>query len=176
MRSPRSRSFTRCQRKKIEDVNAKVQRLLDAEFIREVIYPHWLANIVMVRKKNKKWRMCMDFTDLNKCCPKGDFPLTRIDQIVDSATGCDIIALLDYFSGYHQIWLRMKDEEKTSFITPFGTYYYMRMTERLRNTDPTFCRMMNAALKDQVGRNVLSYVEDIIVASKKKASHIFDLT
>jgi hypothetical protein len=55
----------------------------------------------MVRKKNKKWRMCMDFTDLNKCCPKGDFPLTRIDQIVDSVTGCDIIALLDYFSGYH---------------------------------------------------------------------------
>jgi hypothetical protein len=70
----------------------------------------------------------------------------------------------------------MKDEEKTSFITPFGTYYYIRMTERLRNTDPTFCRMMKAALKDQVGRNVLSYVEDIIVASKKKASHIFDLT
>jgi hypothetical protein len=116
--------------------------------------------------------MCTDFTDLNKCCPKDDFRLARIDQIIDSATGCDIMALLDYFLGYHQIWLRREDEEKTSFITPFGTYCYMRMLEGLCNAGPTFCRMM----KDQVGRNVLSYVDDIIVASKKKESYISYLT
>jgi hypothetical protein len=115
--------------------------------------------------------MCTDFTDLNKCCPKDDFTLTRIDQIVDSVAGCDIMALLDCFLGYHQIWLHGEGEEKTSFITPFDTYCYMRMLEGLRNVGPTFCRMMKA-LKDQVSRNVLSYVDDIVVASKKKASYI----
>jgi hypothetical protein len=120
--------------------------------------------------------MCMNFTDLNKCCPKDDFPLARIDQIVDSATGCDIMALLGCFSGYHQIWLRNEDEEKTSFITPFGTYCYMRMLEGLCNIGLTFCRMMKAALKDQVGKSVLSYVYDILVPSKKRALYISDLT
>jgi hypothetical protein len=130
----------------------------------------------MVRKKNRKWQMCTTFTDLNKCCPKDDFPLTMIDQIIDSAAGYDIMALLDYFSGYYQIWLRKEDEEKTSFITPFGTYCYMRMLEGMRNAGPTFCRVMKAALKDQVGRNIPSYDDDIVVASKKKESYISDLT
>jgi hypothetical protein len=69
--------------------------------------------------------MCTDFTDLNKCFPKDDFPLSRIDKIVNSAVGCDIMALLDCFSGYHLIWVRKEDEEKTNFITPCGTYCYM---------------------------------------------------
>jgi hypothetical protein len=120
--------------------------------------------------------MCTDFTDLNMCYPKDDFSLTRIDQIIDSAVDCDIMALLDYFSGHHQIWLHREDEEKTSFITLFGTYCYMRMSEGLHNTGPTFHRMMKTTLKDQVGRNVLSYVDDIIVASKKKESYISNLS
>jgi hypothetical protein len=86
---------------KIEATKAEVQCLLDAGFIREVTYPQWLANVMMVCKKNEKWQMCTDFTDLNKCCPKDDLPLARIDQIIDSTVGCDIIALLDYFSMYH---------------------------------------------------------------------------
>jgi hypothetical protein len=161
---------------KIKAVKAEVQCMLDAGFIREVTYPQWLDNVVMVRKKNRKWRMCTDFTNLNKCCLKDDFPFAKIDQIIDSAVGCNIMALLDYFSGYHQIWLRKEDEEKTGFITPFGTYCYMRMPEGLRNTGLTFHRMMKAALKDQVDKNVMSYVDDIIVASKKKESYISDLS
>jgi hypothetical protein len=73
--------------------------------------------------------MCTDFSDLNKCYPKDDFPLTRIDKIVDSATGCEMMALHDCFSGYHQIWLRKEDGEKTNFITLFGTCCYLRMPE-----------------------------------------------
>jgi hypothetical protein len=160
---------------KVEAARAKCQRLLDAGFIREVTYPEWLANVVMVHKKSGKWRMCTDFTDLNKYCPKDDFPLVKIDQIVNSTASCEIMALLGCFSGYHQIWLCKENEEKTSFITSFGTYCYMTMPEGLRNAGPTFCRMMKAALKDQVGRNVFSYVDDIVVASKKKASYIIDL-
>jgi hypothetical protein len=172
---PRKQKLHNMSEEKTEAVKAEVQHLSDARFIREVTYSQWLANIMMVRKKNRKWQMCTNFTDLNKCCPKDDFPLTRIDQIVNSAVGCDIMALLDYFSGYHQIWLRKEDEEKTSFITPFGTYCYMRMPEGIHNVGPTFCRMMKAALKDQVGRNVLLYVDDIVVACKKRASYIPDL-
>jgi hypothetical protein len=133
---------------KAEASKDEVQRLLDKGFIREVTYPQWLVNVVMLRKKNGKWRMCMDFIDLNKCCPKDDFPLARIDKIVDSTTSYEMMALLDCFFGYHQIWLRKEDEEETSFITPFGTFCYLRMPEGLRNVEPTFCRMMKATLKD----------------------------
>jgi hypothetical protein len=103
-----------------------------------VTYLEWLSNVVTVKKKNGKWRMCMNFTDLNKCHPKEDFPLSRIDQVVDSAVASEMMALLDYFSEYHQIWLRSKDKAKTSFITPFGTYCYLKMPEGLRNAGPTF--------------------------------------
>jgi hypothetical protein len=120
--------------------------------------------------------MCIDFTDFNKCCPKDDFPLARIDQIVDSTASSNIMALLDYFSEHHQIWLHKEDEEKTSFKMPSDTYCYMRMPEGLRNASPTFCRITKAVLKDQVGRNVFSYIDDIMVASKKKASYITDRT
>jgi hypothetical protein len=119
--------------------------------------------------------MCTDFTDLNKCCPKDNFPLARIDQIVDTVAGSETMTLLDYFSGYHQIWFCEEDEEKTSFIIPFGTYCYLRMPEGLHNAGSPFCRMMKVALKDQVGRNMLSYVDDIVVVSKKRENYISDL-
>jgi hypothetical protein len=119
--------------------------------------------------------MCSNFTDLNKSCPKDDFLLARIYRIVDSTTGYEVVTLLDYFSGYHQIWLCEQDEEKTSFITTFGTYCYLKMPDGLRNVCPTFYRMMKAALKDQVSRNMLSYVDDIVMPSKKKTSYISDI-
>jgi hypothetical protein len=88
---------------KVATAKSEVQRLLDAGFIHEIQYPSWLANVVMVKKKNGKWKMCTYFTDLNKCCPKDDFPLSRINKVVDSTAGCETMALLDCFSGYYQI-------------------------------------------------------------------------
>jgi len=85
---------------KVAAVKAEVQRLLDANVIREVKYPTWLANTVPVKKKNGKWYMCIDFTDLNKACPKDDFPLPRIDRVVDDAANSQLMSLLDCFSGY----------------------------------------------------------------------------
>jgi hypothetical protein len=122
--------------------------------------------------KKEKWKICTNFTDLNKCCPKYDFPLSRIDKVVDSVVGCEMMTLLDYFSGYHHIWLHKEDKEKTSFITPFDTYCYIQMSEGLKNDGPTFCRMMKATLKNQIGRNIFTYVDDIVVASKKTCTHI----
>jgi hypothetical protein len=94
--------------------------------------------------------MCIDFTGLNKCCPRDDFPLSRIDKVVDSVAGCQTMALLDYFSRYHQIWLCKEDKKKTSFITPFGNYCYLRMPEGHKNVGLTFRRMTKAILKDQM--------------------------
>ena len=74
--------------------------------IRPVEYPEWLANVVMVKKPSGKWRICIYFTDLNKACPKDEFPLPRIDSLVDAATSSEMLSLLDGYSGYHQIWLR----------------------------------------------------------------------
>ena len=128
-------------------VKVEVQCLLDAKVIREVKYPTWLANTVPVKKKNDKWRMCIDFTDLNKACPKDDFPLPRIDKIIDDAANSQLISLLDCFSGYHQIWMRTEDEEKTSFITPFGTYCFVRMPEDLKNAGQSFSRMTSKVLE-----------------------------
>ena len=103
---------------KAEGARNEVKRLLSAGVIREVKYPKWLANTVMVKKANGKWRMCIDFTDLNKACPKDEFPLPRIDSLVDAAASSELMSLLDCYSGYHQIWMKKEDEPKTSFITP----------------------------------------------------------
>ena len=88
-----------------------------AGFIREVYYPEWLANVVLVKKANGKWRMCVDFTDLNKTCPKDSFPLPRIDQLVDSTARHKLLMFMDAFLRYNQIRMAEEDQEKTSFIT-----------------------------------------------------------
>jgi hypothetical protein len=98
---PRKQRLRKMSDEKITVAKAEVPRLLDAGFICKVYYSSWLTNIVMVKKKNDKWRMCTDFTDLNKCCLKDDFPLTRIDKVVDSTVGCEIMTLLDCLLGYH---------------------------------------------------------------------------
>jgi hypothetical protein len=128
-----------------------------------------------VKKKNEKWRMCVDFTDLNKACKKDDFPLERVDKIVDDAANSEMLSLLDMFSGYHQIIVRREDEEKTSFITPFGTFCFVRMPEGLKNAGCTFSRMIAIVLHPQLRRNILAYVDDIVVKIIQRMDHISDL-
>jgi ribonuclease HI len=160
---------------KAEGARNEVKRLLSVGVIREVTYPEWLANTVMVKKANEKWRMCIDFTDLNKACPKDEFPLPRIDSLVDAAATSELMSLLDCYSGYHQIWMKKDDEPKTSFITPSGTYCYLRMREGLKNAGGSFSRMTAKVLHSQIGRNVLTYVDDIIVKITKQEKHVADL-
>jgi hypothetical protein len=129
----------------------------------------------MVKKANGKWRMCIDFTDLNKACPKDEFPLLRIDSLVDAAASSELMSLLDCYSGYHQIWMKKEDEPKSSFITPSGTYCYLRMLKGLKNARGSFRRMTAKVLNSQTGMNVLTYIDDIIVKSTKQENHIADL-
>jgi hypothetical protein len=98
---------------KREAIRVEIACLVTAGFIREVLHPEWLANPVLVLKKNKvDWCMCVDYTDLNKHCPKDPFGLPRIDQVVDSTARCSVLSFLDCYSGYHQISLAKEDEEK----------------------------------------------------------------
>lgn len=102
-----------------------MDRLLKARFIREVHYPKWLAKVIIVQKPNKKCRMCVNFTDLNKSCPKDSFPLPRIDTRVDLMDEHQTLSFMDTFSGvYNQIKMHGPDQEKTTFINDQGHYYY----------------------------------------------------
>jgi hypothetical protein len=94
---------------RVEAITVEVEKLLKAQFIEEVHYPEWLANVVLVKKSNGKWRMCVDFTDLNKACPKDSFPLPRIDALVDSTSGYEMLSFMDAFSRYKQILMHPQD-------------------------------------------------------------------
>ena len=115
------RSFTPERQKAI---NEEVAKLLQVEAIREVEYPEWLANVVLVKKENGKWRLCIDFTNVNRACPKYSFLLPQIDLIVDATAGHELLSFMDAFSGYNQISMEPNDQEKTSFITGQGSYCY----------------------------------------------------
>ena len=117
-------------------------KLKQAGAIKEVVYSEWLANIVVIKKKSGKWRVCVDFTNLNKVCPKDPFPLPRIDQLVDATVSHPQMSFLDAFQGYHQIPLAQDDQEKTAFVTPIRNYHYKVMPFGLKNARSTYQRMM----------------------------------
>ncbi|XP_071920755.1 uncharacterized protein [Coffea arabica] len=153
----------------------EVDKLLPAKMIHEVQYPTWLSNPVMVKKDTGGWRMCVDFTDLNKACPKDCYPLPRIDTLVDSAMGYEILCFLDGFKGYHQIGMSEEDQEKTAFYTDRGTYCYTTMPFRLKNAVATYQRLINRLFKNQIGRNVEAYVDDILVKSLTTSVFLSDV-
>ncbi|KAM0843355.1 hypothetical protein ACQ4PT_057759 [Festuca glaucescens] len=153
----------------------EVEKLKQAKLIREVAHPTWTANPVVAPKGNGSGRLCVDFTNLNKAYPKDLYPLPRIDQIVDSTAGCDLLCFLDAFSRYHQIKMAREDEEKTAFITPCGVYCYVCMPFGLKNAGAAFQRLMWKALGEQKGRNAEAYVDDIVVKTRKKRTLIEDL-
>ena len=156
-------------------IKEEVQKLTIAYFIREVYYPDWLANVVMVKKTNGKWRMCMDFTDLNKACPKDSYPLPRIDQLVDSIAGHRLLSFMDAISGYNQIKMDKEDQEKTSFITSQGLLCYKVMPFGLKNAEATYQRLVNHMFRPQIGQNVEVYVDDMLVKSLDEERHLDDL-
>jgi hypothetical protein len=119
--------------------------------------------------------MCVDFTDLNKACKKDDFPLERVEKIMDDVANSEMLSLLDMFSRHHQLRVRGEDEEKTNFITPFGTFCFLRMPEGLKNAGCTFSRMIAIVLHPKFRRNILAYVDDIVVKSIQRRDHIGDL-
>ena len=168
----RRRKFNEEKRQAIKE---ETQKLLVAGHIREIQYPEWLANVVLVKKSSRKWRMCVDFTDLNKACPKDSYPLPSIDALVDSASGCKLLSFLDSFLGYNQIKMHPMDEEKTAFMTEKSCYCYKVMPFGLKNVGATYQRLMDKVLAPMLGRNVQAYVEDMVVTSLGKSRHVTNL-
>ena len=119
--------------------------------------------------------MCVDYTSLNKACPKDPFSLPCIDQIVDSTSGCETLCFLDAHSGYHQIAMKESDQLMTSFITPLGSYCYVSMSFGLKNAGATYQRCMLKYFRDLIGRTIEAYVDDIVVKSKRTNQLIADL-
>ena len=151
----------------------EVRKLQEASFIREVYYPDWLANVVMVKKASGKWRMCVDFIDLNKACPKDSYSLPRV--LVDSTARHQLLSFMDAFSGYNQIRMQENDQEKTSFVTSQGLFCYRVMPFGLKNAGVTYQRLMNRMFAPQIGRNVQVYVDDMLVKSRREEGHLKDL-
>jgi hypothetical protein len=119
--------------------------------------------------------MCVDYTDLNKHCPKDPFGLPRINQVIDSTAGCDLLCFLDCYSGYHQIAIKEEDQEKITFITLFGTYCYTTMSFGLKNAGATYQRAIQACFKKQLNKNVEAYVDDVVIKTRNSDKLIADL-
>ena len=156
-------------------VNDEVEKLLKFGSITEVRYPDWLANPVVVKKKNGKWRVCVDFTDLNKACPKDSFPLPHIDRLVEATAGNELLSFMDAFSGYNQIMMNADDREKTAFITDRGTYCYKVMPFGLKNAGATYQRLVNRMFSEQLGKLMEVDIDDMLIKSLRASDHVSHL-
>ena len=166
----------RClSREHANSIRDEVMNLKRAGAIKDVFYPEWLANTVVVKKKSGKWWVCVDFTDLNKACLKDPFPMPRIDQLVDATAGHPRMSFLDAFQDYHQILLALEDQEKIAFVTPTGNYHYKVMPFGLKNAGSTYQRMMMRMFEPQLGKSIEIYVDDMVVKSKVVSEHLGDL-
>ena len=116
--------------------------------------------------------MCIDFSDLNKACPKDCFPLPCIDQLVDGTAGHELLSFMDAYSGYNQIMMHEPDKEDTSFVTDVGLYCYRVMPFGLKNAGATYQRLVNVMFKPQIGKTMEVYVDDMLVKSKRAVDHM----
>jgi len=130
-----------------------------------------LGDIVPV-KKNGQIRCCVDFLDLNKACPKDDFPLPNMDLFIDATAGHEMFSFMDGYSGYNQIKMNPVDAEKTAFRTPIGNNYYTVMPFGLKNAGATTQRAMTAIFHDMMHEECSDDVDDIVVKSKQRKDHV----
>jgi hypothetical protein len=173
---PIKKKLRRFVKDRKEVIRVEILKLLAAGFIRECKNLVWLTKPVLVPKKTGQWRMCIDYTDLNCHCPKDPFPLPRIDQVVDSTAESALLCFLDCYSGYHQIALKVSDQDKMAFITPDGIYCYTTMTFGLKNAGATYQKAIQKYLESQIGKNVEAYVDDVVVNTTNEDDLITDLT
>ncbi|GJV42653.1 reverse transcriptase domain-containing protein [Tanacetum coccineum] len=156
-------------------IQEEVGKLVEAGIRRQVHYHDWLSNPVMVRKHDNSWRMCVDFKDLNKACPKDGYPLSEIDWKVESLCGFLFKCFLDAYNGYHQIQMAKEDKEKTVFIINQGIFWYTKMPFGLRNVRATYHRLVDKAFYKQIGRNLEVYVDDLVIKSRTEDEIVRDM-
>ncbi|KAM2154245.1 hypothetical protein ACFX1Q_046093 [Malus domestica] len=168
-----------------EAMKAEFEKLKGIGFIREVNYPTWVANVVLVKKNLTKeslilqkvlWIMCVNYTNLNKGCPKDSFPLSLVDRLIDSTAGCELLSFMDAYSGYNQILMNPPDQEHTAVTTDRGLYCYKVMPFGLKNAGATYQRLVNSMFAEQIGKSMKVYVDDMLVKSKHADQHITNLS
>ena len=173
--TPKKQPSWRSSKEHSNAVKDEVMKLKQARAIKEVFYPEWAVNTVVVKKKTGKWRVYVDFTDLNIACPKDPFHMLRIDQLVDAIVGHPRMSFLNAFQRYHQIPLAVDDQDKTAFVTSIGNYHYKVMSFGLKNARATYQRMMIRMFEPQLGKNIEIYIDDMVVKSKVESDHVNDL-
>ncbi|GAU25046.1 hypothetical protein TSUD_155200 [Trifolium subterraneum] len=156
-------------------IREEVKKQFDAGFLAVAKYPQWVANIVPVPKKDGKVRMCVDYWDLNRASPKDDFPLPHIDVLVDNTAQFSVFSFMDGFSGYNQIKMSPEDMEKTTFITPWGTFCYKVMPFGLKNAGATYQRAVVTLFHDMIHKELEVYVADMIAKSQTEEDHLVHL-
>ena len=149
---PRQNRYHKEKKKKMGEewrkvVREEVDKLPNANFIREVKYSTWLSNFVMVKKANEKWQMCTDYTNLNRACPKDAYPLPNIDRLVDGASEFQVLSFLDAYFENNQIKMHTPNEEKMIFITEDVNFSYRVMPFNLKNASATYQRLMDRIFK-----------------------------
>lgn len=160
---------------KQEAISGELEKLLAAGFIKKFQFSRWIANVVLVKKSNGKWRMCVDYSDLSRACPKDFYPLPNIDQLIDSTVGNEMLSFMDAFAGYNQIKLSKEDQDETAFITYKGVFAFIVLPFGLLNLGATFQKAMDTIFSSQIGWNIHIYVDDMIVKSVKASDHISEL-
>jgi hypothetical protein len=150
----------------------EIKKLLDARIIIPLRYSKWIANLVPVRKKNGEIRLCVDFRNLNKCSRKDNYPLPKMEHILQKVSGSKVISFIDGFSGYNQIAVHPDDKEKNVFTTPWGTFMYEKMPFGLMNVGETFQRVMDIAFVGEKDKFVLIYLDDITVFLSSHELHL----
>src|ERR1043165_1590409 len=158
-----------------EKIKAEVMKQFNAGFLAVTSYPQWVAKVVPVPKKDGKVRMCVYYRDLNRASPKDDFPLPHIDILVDNTAYAKVFSFMDGFSGYNQIKMAPEDMAKTTFITPWGTFYYKVMPFGLKNVGATYQRAMVTLFHDMIHKEIEVYVDDMIAKSQDEEEHLVHL-
>jgi hypothetical protein len=151
-------------------IKLEVEKLLKASFIYPVALTKWVSNPVLIDKKGGSIRVCIDYRDINKACPKDNFPTPFVDQIIDDCASSEIFSLMDGFSGYNQINIAPEDQHKTAFICPWGTFAYRKLPFGLKNAGATFQRAMSYAFHD-IKHIVQPYLDDFPAHSLRRADH-----
>jgi hypothetical protein len=160
--------------RKATTIKVEVEKLLKASFIYPIHLTQWVSNPMPVNKKKGTIRVCTDFHDLNKACPRDNFPTTFIDQIIDECAGCEAFSFMDDFSGYNQIQIKPEYQHKMAFIYPWGTFSYCKIPFGLKNAGVTFQQAMSFSFHDL--KNIVeAYLDDLASQSHKRTDHLTQL-
>jgi len=161
----------------LEEVKKEVEKMLDAGFIRPCRYAEWISSVVPVQKKDGRWRVCVDFRDLNRATPKDEYPMPVAETLINAAAGHKMMSFMDGNAGYNQIFMAPEDVNKTAFRVPgaVGLFEYLVMTFGLKNAGATYQRAMNYIFHDLIGKLAEIYIDDVVVKSKSAGGHLEDL-